>query len=143
MSRRKKKLVFFLQLNLKGFFNFYLITSFLARIIQQLLYYFLPLSILGVKLIQKKLSILIEVKNMKKKERKTLELERILSLYKLEHIWIWLFNFIIFLCGKLRNNKSNFLIVILLEIFARDTLPVQIQLKPCYANFNNCLVKFR
>ena len=100
VTQIKKKKFFFLQPNWKIFIYFYWITSFLAHIIHQLLYYFSPLSILGGKLIQKKLSSLIEIKKMRKK--KNTWCDPMLSLCKLEHIWIWLFkSFIIFSCGKL------------------------------------------
>lgn len=100
VTQIKKKKFFFLQPNWKIFIYFYWITSFLAHIIHQLLYYFSPLSILGGKLIQKKLSTLIEIKKMRKK--KSTWFDPMLSLCKLEHIWIWLFkSFIIFSCGKL------------------------------------------
>ena len=100
VTQIKKNSFFFLQPNWKIFIYFYWITSFLAHIIHQLLYYFSPLSILGGKPIQKKLSTLIEIKKMRKK--KSTWFDPMLSLCKLEHIWIWLFkSFIIFSCGKL------------------------------------------
>ena len=97
-------------------FYFYWITSILARMIQQLLCYFFPTLYFKIWLIW-------DQKDWKKSQ-KIFEFGHIFSLCKLEHVWIWQFNnFIILSCRKLGNSKANFLIVILLEIFAWDILP--------------------